>query len=106
MATGIIHDEELVRILGRLGLGPFELLASIRDEIVVLDRNQRVVVVLGDRSSESPRRSEKQAGKTLDDLFGAHAAAIHRGACIRALTGDCLTHVWTRRKGRRLERLS
>jgi len=106
MATGITHEEELVRILGRLGLGPGELLASIGAEIVVLDRNQRVVVVLGDRSSESPRRSEKPAGTTLDDLFGAHAGAIHHGACIRALTGDCVTHVWTRRKGRRLERLS
>ena len=103
-ATGIDH-EELVRILGRFGIGPLELVTSIRDEIVVLDLKRRVVVLLGDWF-ESPRRPESLAGKTLHEVFGAHAAAVHEAAHIRALKGECLTYVWTRRKGRQLERLS
>ena len=105
-ATGIDHKEELVRILGRFGVGPLELVASIRDEIVVLDFKRRVVVVLGDWFDESPRRPESLVGKTLHEVFGAHAAAVHEAAHIRALKGECLTYVWTRRKGRQLERLS
>ena len=104
-ATGIDQREELVRILGRLGVGPLEVIASVRDEIAVLDRTRRVVVLLGDWFDESSRRPESLGGKTLHEVF-AHAAAVHEAAHVRALNGECLTYVWTRQKGRRLERLS
>jgi len=106
MPTQIDQNEELIRILGRLGVGPFELLASIIDEIAVVDRRGRVVVVLGHWSAESSRRPETLAGKTLHELFGATAGATHQAAHVRALKGECFTYVWTRRKGRQLARLS
>jgi DNA-binding CsgD family transcriptional regulator len=106
MPTQIDQNEELIRILGRLGVGPFELLASIGDEIAVVDRRGRVVVLLGRWSAESSRRPETLAGKTLHELFGATAGATHQAAHLRAMKGECLTYVWTRRKGRQLARLS
>jgi DNA-binding CsgD family transcriptional regulator len=106
MPTQIDQNEELMRILGRLGVGPFELLESIGDEIAVVDRRGRVVVLLGKWSAESSRRPETLAGKTLHELFGATAGATHQAAHVRAMKGECLTYVWTRRKGRQLARLS
>jgi hypothetical protein len=65
MPTQIDQNEEVIRVLGRLGLGPFELLASIGDGIAVVDRRERVVALLGNWSAESWRRPETLAGKTL-----------------------------------------
>ena len=106
MPTQIDQNEELIRILGRLGVGPFELLSSIIDEIAVVDRRGRVVLLLGHWSAESSRRPETLAGKTLHELFGATAGATHQAAHARAMKGECFTYVWTRRKGRQLARLS
>jgi DNA-binding CsgD family transcriptional regulator len=106
MPTQIDQNEEVIRVLGRLGLGPFELLASIGDGIAVVDRRERVVALLGNWSAESWRRPETLAGKTLHELFGATAGATHHAAYVRALKGERLTYVWTRRKGRQLARLS
>jgi DNA-binding CsgD family transcriptional regulator len=104
--TGIDQKRELVRVLGRLGIGVIDLIASIRDEIVVLDRERRVVAVLGDWWDESPRRPEDPVGKTLREMFGAQAAAVHEAAHMRALEGEHLAYEWTRRKGRQPVRLS
>ena len=87
MSTIIAQNEEVVRALGRLGIGPPELLASIRDEIVVLDRERRVVAILGDWPDESPRRPQELRGKTLREMFGPHVAAVHEAAYARALRG-------------------
>jgi DNA-binding CsgD family transcriptional regulator/transcriptional regulator with PAS, ATPase and Fis domain len=106
MPTGIDQKEELVRGLGRLGIGLRELIASFHDEIVVLDRERRVVAVLGDALDESPRRSEDQIGKTLREMFGAQPAAAHEAAHIRAIQGERVAYEWTRRKGRQPLRLS
>jgi DNA-binding CsgD family transcriptional regulator len=106
MPTQIDQNEELIRILGRLGVGPFELFTSIADEIAVVDRRGRVVVLLGNWSAESSRRPETLTGKTLHELFGATAGATHQAAQVRAMKGECLTYIWTRRKGRQLARLS
>jgi DNA-binding CsgD family transcriptional regulator len=106
MPTGIDQEEELVRALRRLGIGPLELIASIRDEIVVLDRERRVVALAGDWPDESPRRPDDLLGKTLRETFGVQAAAVHEAAHIRALEGERLAYEWTRRKGRQPVRLS
>jgi DNA-binding CsgD family transcriptional regulator len=106
MPIGIDHKEELVRVLGRLGIGLLELIASIRDEIVVLDRERRVVAALGDSLGDPPRRPEELVGKTLREMFGAQAAAVHEAAHKRSLAGELLTYEWTRRKGRQAVRLS
>jgi DNA-binding CsgD family transcriptional regulator len=106
MPTGIDHTEELARVLRRLGIGPLELIACIRDEIIVLDREQRVVVVLDHASDEPHRRSEDRFGKTLTEIFGAHTAAVHEAAHRLALHGKHLAYEWTRPKGRQPVRLS
>jgi DNA-binding CsgD family transcriptional regulator len=106
MATTVDQQQELLRVLGRLGIGVLELIASIRDEIVVLDRQRRAVAVLGDWPDESPRRRENLPGKTLGELFGSDAAAVHEAGYTRALRGEHVRFEWTRRKGRQLIRLS
>jgi DNA-binding CsgD family transcriptional regulator len=106
MPTGIDQKEEWVRVLGRLGIGLLELIASIRDEIVVLDGERRVVAVLGDWLDDPLRRPEDLVGKTLRETFCAEAAAVHEAAHLRALDGELLTYEWTRRKGRQAVRLS
>jgi len=87
MPTAIDYREELRRVLDRLGIGPLELIASMRDEIVVRDGEGRVVLVLG-------------------EIFGRQAAAVHEAAEMRALRGEAVTYEWTRRKGREPLRLS
>jgi DNA-binding CsgD family transcriptional regulator len=105
MPTTVDRKEELVRVLGRLGIGLPELIASIRDEFVVLDRERRVVAVLGDWPDESPARAEDMHGKTSREMFGPQVA-VHEAAHMRALRGEHITYEWTRRKGRQPVRLS
>ena len=105
MPTTVDKKEELVRVLGRLGIGPLELIASIRDEIVVLDRERRAVAVLGDWPDESPLRPEDLLGKTFSEMSG-QVAAVHEAAQARALRGEHVAYEWTRRKGRQFIRLS
>jgi len=106
MPTGIDQKEELVRALRRIGVGPLELIASLREEIVVLDRERRVVALAGDWPDESPRRGDEMLGKTFRETFGAQAAAAHEAAHVRVLKGERLSYEWSRRKGRQLVRLS
>jgi DNA-binding CsgD family transcriptional regulator len=106
MPTSIDQKEEVVRLLGRLGIGLLELIASIQDGILVLNRQRRVVVALGEWPDDSSRRSEDFAGKTLREMFGTQAAAVHEAACMRALQGDHIAYEWTRRRGRQPRRLS
>src|SRR5437660_12709015 len=106
MPTGIDQKEELVRVLGRLGIDLLDLIASFRDEIVVLNCERRVVAVLGEGPEESPRRPNDLLGKTLREMFGAQTAPVHEAAYLRALQGEGLAYEWTRRKGRQPVRLS
>ena len=86
MPTIIDRKEELVRVLNRLGIGPLELITSIRDEIIVLDRERRVVAVLGRE-------------------IGGPQGAVHEGAQRRALRGEHVVYEWVK-KGRQPIRLS
>jgi DNA-binding CsgD family transcriptional regulator len=106
MPTTLDRREELVRVLGRLGIGLLELITSIRDEIVVLDRERRIVTVFGDWPDESPGRPENLPGKTLREMFDPQVAAVHEAAHMRALQGEYVTYEWARRKGRQPIRLS
>jgi PAS domain S-box-containing protein len=106
MHTVFEHHGELGRALGRLGIGPLELVASMRDEILVLDGEGRVVFVLGDWADETPRTLDALMGKTVGEICGRQAAAVHEAAEARALRGEPTTYEWTRRKGREPQRLS
>jgi DNA-binding CsgD family transcriptional regulator len=106
MSMLIAQNEELVRALGRLGIGLAELVASIRGEIVVLDRKRRVIALLGDWPDESVRRPPDLRGKTLREVFGAQATVVHESAYVRALLGEHVTYEWTRAKRRQPVRLA
>jgi len=106
MPSTIENTEELVRVLRRLGIGLLELLKSIRDQIIVLDRERRVVAVLGDWPDGSPRRPEDLVGKTLREMFGPEAARVHEAAHRRAREGEQVGYEWVRRRGRQPVRLS
>lgn len=57
MPTIIDQKDELVRSLGRLGVGLIDLVTSLSDELVVLDRGRRVIVVAGELFDEHPPAS-------------------------------------------------
>ena len=105
MPTIVDRKGELVRVLDRLGIGLLDLITSIRDEIVVLDRERRVVAVLGDRPHQSPGRPEDLLGRTSREIFGPQAAAVHEAAQRRVLQGEYVVYEWVR-KGRQPTRFS
>ena len=106
MPTTIDRNGDIVRVLERLGVGPLDLIAAIRDEIVVLDGEGRVVAALGAGPHESARGGEELIGKTLRQIFGRQAAAVHEAAEMRARQGADVTYEWIRRKGRELAPVS
>lgn len=87
MPTIIDQKDELVRSLGRLGVGLIDLVTSLSDELVVLDRGRRVIVVAG-------------------ELFDEHPPASLRSAHRRALHNESTTYEWVKGKGRDTVRLS
>src|SRR5687768_16411153 len=97
MQTTVDQKEELIRVLGRLGIGPLELLASLKDEIVVLNRHRRAVALLGNWPDESSPRPDQLLGKTVAEMFGPELAALHETAHRRALQGEHVAYEWTRR---------
>lgn len=105
MATTLGRAGELTQALRGLGIGVLELLTSIPDPIVVLDREQRVVAVLRGWPDESPRRPEDLIGKAFREAFGGQVTAVHENANIRALEGESVVCEWTRPKGRQPMRL-
>ena len=104
MPTSIDHSAELVRSLNRLGVGLIELVTSVGDEIVVLDRERHVVAVVGDVLDE--RRSDKVLGRTLREFVGRPASAVHEAAHARALHNQSSVYEWTKGKAREMWRLS
>jgi DNA-binding CsgD family transcriptional regulator len=100
MPTTIDRKEELVRTLGRLGIDPLDLVTSIPDTIAVLDGERRVVALVGDWPDESSQEHDDVLGKTLREMFGRQAAAVHEAAHVRAWQGERVTYEWTGRKGR------
>jgi DNA-binding CsgD family transcriptional regulator len=105
MATTIDRAGELTQALRGLGIGVLELLASIPDPILVLDRQQRVVAILGGRPDESSRRPEDLVGRTFREAFGGQMTDVHEAANRRALEGEGVVYEWTSSKGRQPMRL-
>jgi DNA-binding CsgD family transcriptional regulator len=102
--TSVEQKKGLARALARLGVGLLEVVTSIRDEIAVVDRQRRLIAVLGEWPDEL--RPDDVIGKPLRDVFGGQAAAIHEAAHDRALHGEHAAYDWTRRKGRQATALS
>lgn len=105
MATTIDRAGELTQALRGLGIGVLELLACIPGPIVVLDRKQRVVAILGGWPEEFSPRSEDLVGKTFREALGEQMTAAHESANERALDGESVVYEWTRPKGRQPMRL-
>jgi DNA-binding CsgD family transcriptional regulator len=105
MATTVDRAGELTEALRRLGIDMVDLLASIPDQVVVLDREQRVVAILGGGPDESPRRPEDLTGQTVREALGGAVIAVHETANMRALAGESVVYEWTRPKGRQPMRL-
>jgi DNA-binding CsgD family transcriptional regulator len=103
-AASVDQKKGLVRVLNRLGISLLELITSIRDEIAIVDRQRRIIAVLGDWPDES--KPENLLGKPLREIFGPHAAPLHEAAHTRALHGEYVAYEWIRRRGRELEQLS
>jgi DNA-binding CsgD family transcriptional regulator len=74
------------------------VLASAADEIIVLDRDRRLVALFGDAPDESFCR-ETAAG-TMRDLLGPQVADAHEAGCAAALEGRYSAYEWIRRRGR------
>jgi len=104
MPTITDQKEELLRNLTRLGVGLMEILTSIRDQIAVIDPERQIVALLGEIPGE--RRSEDMVGKTLREVVGRQAAAVHETAHARALQDELVEYTWTRGKGREAQHLA
>ena len=103
-ATTLDQKDDLVRSLAQLGVDLFQVLASVADEIIVLDRDRCLVGLSGDGTDEVLRR-ETTAG-TLRDVFGPQVAAAHEEGCAAALDGRYSAYEWIRRRGRQSLHLS
>jgi DNA-binding CsgD family transcriptional regulator len=101
-ATPLDQKEDLVRSLAQLGVDLFQVLASVADEIIVLDRERYLVGLFADGPDEA---REPTAG-TLRDVFGPQVAAAHEAGCAAALEGRCSAYEWIRRRGRQSMQLS
>jgi DNA-binding CsgD family transcriptional regulator len=106
MAITLDRKEDLAGALRTLGVDVPDLLASIPVHIVVLDRKQRVVVMLGQWPFELSQQPEDLAGKPFREVFGADTAAQYEAAALRALQGEHTAYEWTLAKGRQTIRLS
>jgi len=96
--TPVAGEKDPVRSLGRLGVDLFQVLACVADQVIVLDRDRRLVALIGDGPDE-PFRRETAAG-TLRDLFGPQVADAHEAGCAAALEGRYSAYEWIRRRGR------
>lgn len=105
MSTTVDNKEELARVTRALGIELHALLTSIPDQILVLDRKQRVMAVWGGWPYESPARPDDLIGKRISHVFGAHPAA-HENANLHALQGEGVTYEWAIPNGQREVRLS
>ena len=72
-----------------------QLLSSGQDQIVVLDRQQRMVAFFGHWPEQSPRRPQALLGKRKRDVLGSEAGAVHEDAGLRALHGEEVKYEWT-----------
>lgn len=70
------------------------MLSSGQDQIVVLDREQRMMAIFGYWPKESPRRPQEMLGKRKRDIFGPELAAVHEAAALRALKGEEVSYEW------------
>jgi DNA-binding CsgD family transcriptional regulator len=105
MATTIDRAGELTQALEGLGIGVLELLASVPDQLVVLDRQQHVVAILGAGTDEFSRRPEDLVGRTFREAFAGPMTEVHETANRRALAGEGVVYEWTRSRGRQPMRL-
>jgi len=107
MQTATAHSQDVNRVLHRLGVTPLDVLASMRDDVVVLDGEGRAVAVLGSWPDELPRGAGDLLGKSLREIFGGRqAASVHEVAELRAFQGEHVTYEWSRRRGRESIRVS
>lgn len=69
-------------------------LADLRDHVVILDLDQRVVAILGKWSENSPRKPADLIGKTFREVFGPELAKPHEHANGLALVGESTSYEW------------
>ncbi|MFP4437749.1 MAG: PAS domain S-box protein [Chloroflexaceae bacterium] len=71
------------------------LVESMSDIVCLLDREQRYVRIFGRQIEELGFSRDELRGKTLREVLGAEAAALHEAANARALAGEHITYEWT-----------
>jgi DNA-binding CsgD family transcriptional regulator/PAS domain-containing protein len=86
---------QILTALGSMNVRFSHLLSSGQDQIVVLDREQRMVGFFGHWPKESPRQVENMLGKRKRDIFGPELAALHEDAASRALNGENASYEWS-----------
>ena len=97
--VGLAADFDLHRQrmsgLASIRLRPMDILSSGRDQIFVLDREQRIVAFFGRWPKQSPRRIGDMFGKRKRELFGPEIAELHEAAGRRALDGEEVSYEWS-----------
>jgi DNA-binding CsgD family transcriptional regulator len=88
MATTVSTKDDLTRALRSLGLDVNDVLSGLPDQVVVMDRKQRIVAEFG------------------RETFGLRMGPLHEHANLRALQGEHVTYEWDGQKDRLSLRLS
>lgn len=95
MPAEIDVTRERARTLSALGVDLVEILTSIRDQILILDREQRTVAILGEWPHSCAWRPADLIGKTFREVFGDSWADVHEAANARALQGEQVASEWS-----------
>ena len=95
LTSEIDLDNRVTAALDSMKVGLPHLLASSRDQIFVLDRDQRIVAFFGHWPKEAPWALKDVLGKHKRDLFGPEGSMVHDAAIQRALHGDDSSYEWT-----------
>jgi PAS domain S-box-containing protein len=71
------------------------LVASMDDQVWVIDREQRITGIFGRWFEHHSLNAERYIGKTLTDVFGETNAQIHLEAAARAFAGRTTVYDWS-----------
>jgi PAS domain S-box-containing protein len=89
-----LHNQAMAA-LNAMEVQLHHVLSASQDQVVVLDREQRMVAFFGQWPEQSPRSPENMLGKRKRDVFGPEVASLHEAAALRALNGENTVYEWS-----------
>ncbi|MGE5360657.1 MAG: sensor histidine kinase [Bacteroidales bacterium] len=92
--TPIVRRKEMELELRRSEQRMRAIMNALDEVVVIVDRDQRVVSVLGHRLREMGFLPHTVVGKTIRELFGKESSQVHEAMGRRALAGERVVYEW------------